>query len=507
MPSRMTDLVLGLDVGTSVIKAALFDRGGREVAEAGLPTEVIVAGPGWSELDLDATWTAVSGLCRAVLRSAGADGRAVAAVAVTGAMVGAWLIDAAGAPLRRAILWNDTRSQRLVDELAASRPGLLSTVYGHSGSVLQLGCTLPVLAWLARYEPETLARSRAVLTAKDFIRFRLTGTLGTDETEASVAPGSARHRGFAADLLPLFGLEPCAGLLPAVRRSDELAGLVTPAAAAATGLRAGTPVAVGAGDTPACVIGAGVGAPGYACTVLGTTCLNGVVLDAPSFEPADLGLLFTLPGRLWMKTMVNIAGTTNIEWCLRALCPDLAAAPDAYAALARLAEAGGIGAGGVTYVPYLSAGGIVAPRIEPGARGGFLGLEPRHGRAHLVRALYEGVALSIRDCFEAIGRPIAAIRLAGGGARSAFWSQMIADVVGAPVEVPVGTQFGAKGAALLAGVAIGWYGSVEDACRQTFHLERRHLPDPAARAGYEDAYRRYRQVSAGCLDAVAPAYR
>lgn len=503
----MTKLLLGLDVGTSLIKAALFDHGGQEVAEASQRTAVIVAIPGFSELDPEATWTAVSGLCRAVLRKAGVDGEAVAALAVTGAMVGAWLIDAAGAALRPAILWNDTRSERLVDEFAASRPGLLPAIYGQSGSVMQLGCTLPVLAWLARYEPDRLARCRAVLTAKDFIRFRLTGTIGTDETEASVAPGSARHRGFAADLLPLFELGPHERLLPPVARSDEVAGVVTPSAATATGLRAGTPVAVGAGDTPACVIGAGVGSPGYACTVLGTTCLNGVVLHEPSFEPADLGLLFCVPGRLWMRTMVNIAGTTNIEWCLRALCPDLAAAPDRYAELARLAEAGGIGAGGVTYVPYLGAGGIIAPRIEPGARGSFLGLEPSHGRAHLVRALYEGVALSIRDCFDAIGRPVAAIRLVGGGARSAFWSQMIADVVGTPVEVPVGTQFGAKGAALLAGVAIGRYGSVEQACRETFRLERRHAPDPAARAGYDRAYRRYREVSAGCLDAVAPAYR
>ena len=255
------------------------------------------------------------------------------------------------------------------------------------------------------------------------------------------------------------------------------------------------------------MIGAGVGSPGYACTVLGTTCLNGVVTDAPSFEPADLGLLFSVPGRLWMKTMVNIAGTANIDWCLRALCPDLAAMPDPYAELARLAEAGGLGADGVSYVPYLSSGGIIAPRIEPGARGSFVGLEPRHGRAHLVRALYEGVALSIRDCFDAIGQPIQAIRLSGGGARSTFWSQLIADVVGVPVEVPAGLQFGAKGAALLAGVAIGWYGSVAAACDETFRLERRHDPNPATRAGYDDVYRRYRQVSAGCLDAIAPAYR
>src|SRR5262249_54747713 len=156
----------------------------------------------------------------------------------------------------------------------------------------------------------------------------------------------------------------------------------------------------------------------YASTILGTTCLNGIVTDEPVFAPADLGLLYTVPGGLWMKTMINVAGTTNIDWCLKALCPDLAAHPRAYDELASLAMTGGIGAGGVPYIPYRSWAGIIAPRIEPGARAGFVGLEPRHSREHLVRALYEGVALSIRECFAAIGRPMTTIRLAGGGAQS-----------------------------------------------------------------------------------------
>ena len=503
----MGSVLLGLDIGTSVTKAALFDRAGAELAAASVRTDLIETAPGWSELDPEQTWAAAAGVCRMVLGQAGLAGADVAGVAVTGVMVGAWLVDAGGAPVRSAILWNDVRARGVVDALSERRPGLLAEVFGQSGSVMQLGCTLPVLAWLARHEPDALARAYAVLTAKDFIRFRLTGETGADESEAAVAPGSARRRGFAPELLGPFGLDHLADLLPPVGRSEAMAGRVTASAAAATGLRAGTPVAFGVGDTPASVIGAGIGAAGLASSVLGTTCLNGIVLDEPSFEPSDLGLLFTLPGGLWMKTMVNIAGTSNIDWCLSALCPDIAGLPDAYGRLEALARDGGIGAGGVTYIPYLSPAGIIAPRIEPGGRGAFVGLEPRHGRAHLVRALYEGVALSIRDCFEAIRQPVTTIRLAGGGAQSAFWGQMIADVTGTPVEVPKGSQFGAKGAALMAGVAIGWYGSVEEACRLTFRLERRHDPDPSTRGAYDDAYRRYRIVSMGSLDAIAPAYR
>lgn len=503
----MPSFILGVDIGTSVTKAAVFDRAGREIAAIATRTNVLQPQPGRSEMDPETAWQATADACAAALAAAGVTGEDVAGVGIAGVMVGAWLIDEAGAPIRPAILWNDGRAQKLVDDLLAKRPRMMSEIFASSGSVMQTGCTLPALAWLASHEPATLSRARAVLTAKDFIRLRLTGEIGAEESEAAVAPGSARSRGFDADLLNLFGLEHFGRLFPKVGRSETIAGTVTAAAAKATGLKAGTPVGFGAGDTPASVIGAGAGRAGVASTVLGTTCLNGVLSDEPVFEPADLGLLFTVPGGLWMKTMVNVAGTTNIDWCLKVLCPDFAGQPDAYDRLAALADAGGVGARGVVYVPYLSPTGVFAPRIEAGARGGFSGLDPGHSRAHLVRALYEGVAFAIRDCYAAIDQPFTTIRLAGGGAQSAFWSQMIADVTGKPIEVPRGSQFGAKGAALLAATGIGWFASVAEACAETFVLERRHAPDPATAQSYDDAFARYRAVSQGSLDVIAPAYR
>jgi sugar (pentulose or hexulose) kinase len=503
----MPSFLLGFDIGTSVTKAAIFDRTGHETAVIATRTNVLQPQPGWSEMDPETAWRATADVCAAVLAAAGLTGQDIAGVGIAGVMVGAWLVDKAGAPIRPAILWNDGRAQEFVNGLLAKRPALMSEIFASSGSVMQMGCTLPVVGWLARHEPATLSRAHAILTAKDFIRLKLTGEIGADESEAAVAPGSARGRGFHRELLAFLGLPDAERLLPKVGRSEAIAGTVTAAAAAATGLKAGTPVAFGAGDTPASVIGAGAGRPGLASTVLGTTCLNGVLSDEPIFEPADLGLLFTVPGGLWMKTMVNVAGTTNIDWCLHALCPDLAGQPDAYDRLAALADAGGVGASGVVYVPYLSPTGIIAPRIEAGARAGFCGLDPNHRREHLVRALYEGVAFAIRDCYAAINQPFDAIRLAGGGARSAFWSQMIADVTGNPTEVPTGSQFGAKGAALLAGIGIGWFSSVAEACAQTFALERRHEPNAATAQAYQEAFARYRAVSLGSLDAIAATYR
>ena len=503
----MPAYVIGLDVGTSVTKAALFDRSGQEISVASKRTRTVSPSPGWFEMDADELWQAVVDVSHEVVAKAGVDPADIEGLAITAVMIGSWMIDAEGRVLRPGILWNDGRAQDLMDRLCATNPGLMSQLFDSSGQVMQLGCTLPLLAWLAENEPEILGRSVNILTAKDYIRMRLTGRIATDETDAAIGPGTAHGRCFNPDLLRLFGIEHMARLLPDVLPSEALAGHLTADAAALVGLPPGLPIAMGAGDLPACVIGSGSAEAGLACTVLGTTCLNGVLSTAPVFTPRDMGILFTIPGGLWLKTMVNVAGTTNIDWCLDALCPDLKQWEHPYAALNEIAAGGVPGANGLTFVPYLSQIGIIAPRLEPGARAAFAGLDPSHGRADMVRAVFEGVAYSIRDCYQAIGRPIDAIRLVGGGARSPFWSQMIADVTGLPVEIPAGTEFGAKGAALLAGTAIGWYGSVAEACRETFVLANRYEPDAALKAGYDAAFSRYQQVSTATLDRLAPLYR
>lgn len=484
-------LLLGLDAGTSVIKAALFGRDGRQRAAASRRTTVSHPHPAWSESDPETAWAATAAVIRQVLAEAGVDGAAVAAIGVTGAMVGAWVIDAEGRPLRPGILWDDGRSQPWIEARLAQDPAFLSRIFASSGSVMQQGCTLPVLRWLLDHEPEVTARADCVFGCKDYLRFRLTGQRAADPTETSVAPGDARAQGRSEAMLELFGLGPHRHLLPPVLPSEAVAGTVTAEAAAETGLRAGTPVVTGAGDVAASVIGSGGLAAGAACTVLGTTCLNGVVLDAPSFEPPDLGLLFSLPGRLWLRCMVNVAGTSNLDWVLRSLCPDLARDPDPYAALEALAEAAPPGAGGAVYLPYLSEVGIIAPAVSAAARAQFAGLVPGHGRPELVRAVYEGLAYAIRDCFAAMAERPQAVLLSGGGGRSRFWSQMIADVLGLPVEIPDGGEYGACGAALLAGTGIGWYPSIGDASRRVRTVRRTHRPDPALQEAYEAAWRRY----------------
>ncbi|PZX12890.1 xylulokinase [Palleronia aestuarii] len=496
-------MYVGLDIGTSMIKAALFDERGREIAERGQRARQLHAPLGWSEIDGEATWRAVCAVIGRLME--GRDPRALRGMGLTGVMLGAWLVDGRGDVLRPPILWNDARTQSLVDGLVAETPDLIAQIYGESGSTMQLGCTLPILAWLRRHEPEILDRAKWALPAKDYIRFRLTGEIATDESEGAMAPGSARDRTYSASQAARLGVSGLTHLLAPVRRGETLGGRVTRAAAEATGLPEGLPVAIGTGDTSACALGAGCYRAEQAASVLGTTCLNGVLLDAPAFGPVQ-GLLFILPGGLWMRTMVNVAGTTVLDWALATLCRDLAADPAPYDTMGALAAAAPAHAGGLVFVPYLSASGVIAPRIEPRARAGFMGLAPQHDRATMLRAIYEGIAHAIRDCYAQIGRPPSDIRLCGGGARSAFWSQIIADATGTVVAVPEGSQFGAKGAALCAATAIGDFADIREASAATSILHRRHEPDPRAASRFDEAHLRYRiaaDAAMGPLTAMA----
>ncbi len=226
----------------------------------------------------------------------------------------------------------------------------------------------------------------------------------------------------------------------------------------------------------------------------------GVTHDRPVFEPPDLGLLFTLPGRHWYRAMVNVAGTLNLDWALSALAPDLAATADRFEAVTRAVEAVPIGAGGVTFLPYLSDSGIIAPVVDRKARAGFSGLAPRHDRAHLLRAVFEGVAFSLADLLDRLSFDGHAVVLVGGGARSRLWPQMIADLADRSVHVPGGSEFGARGAALMAATATGRFASIAEAAALVPPTRAVFEPDRTFTAAWADAraaFVRHRDATLG----------
>lgn len=484
------DLFVGLDAGSSVCKAALFDATGCLRALAAEPTPLTRAGDR-VEADPDRAWAAAALVLRRIAEAAPAHGR-IAGIGLAGAMVGAWVVDAEGRTLRPGINWEDSRSRHVIDRLRAARPALLSEIFAVSGSALQQGCTLPVTAALIEEEPEVMARAHAVLGYKDWLRLRLTGVIATDVSEAAVAPGDARRQARSPELVALFGLADRIGLFPPVLPSVAVAGHVTAEAAAATGLPEGLPVVAGAGDVVANVIGAGGLRPGAITGLLGTTCMVGLCRTTPVFAPADLGLLFSLPEGHWFRAMVNVAGTLNLDWAVALLFPDLAGRPDLWDRLSAVAAAVPVGARGVTYLPYLSESGIIAPVVDPQARAGFGGLTPAVGRDEMIRAVYEGVALSIADLCDLLAPPAGApIVLTGGGGRSALWCGMIAEATGRTVVVPEGQEFGARGAALLAATALGRFPSVAAASSAVAGEGRTYRPTGRATAAWEAARAAY----------------
>lgn len=488
--------LLGIDIGTSVIKAALFNLEGQELVSRQQPTQLVQPYSGWMEADMRATWQACCAVIRAVLEAPEGQGRTIAAVGVTGNMIGAWLVDGHGEPVRNAILWCDSRAHSLWARLTAQQPDLAAQIFALDGCVVESGATLLVLRWLQENEPDSLKRARWVFSSKDWIVYKLSGVAQIDSSEAAVLPGDTRTQQSPESLWEWFGISDQRALLPPVQPSERVIGHVQPAAAALTGLRVGTPVVAGAGDVPANSLGLGATEVGAAFMVLGTNLQVCRLFAQPIFEPPLVGLLFYQPHDRWFRALMNVAGTTNLDWAIKQLYADLNALKlsERFEQVEAQAACQPIGANGVLYLPYLSRAGIIAPFVAPAARAQFVGLHDGHTRADLLRAVYEGVALAARDCYAALGELPQQVILAGGGAQSLLWAQLMADCLGAAVIVPQGREFGAKGAALLAGVGIGLFSDVQSASRSFFRPARTHVPDPCAQADYAELYQRWRAV-------------
>ncbi len=499
--------LLGIDAGTTVIKSTLFTVDGREVAGAAAPSSLLTPQPGWAEADMQAVWRAVVLTVRQTLHNAGvADSVAAGellAIGVTGQGDGTWLVDAQGDPVRPAILWSDGRTGPFVQE--HHRSGLSAAIFQITGTALNTCNQALHLRWLQEFEPETVARTSAVLRAKDWIFFKLTGVVSTDETDASHTFFAARRRGYDGRIFDLLGIDAWRGKLPPAPPCAQNSAGLLPAVAAELGLPAGMPVAAGPFDVVASALGVGAVAPGDACSVLGTAGVHQVVVERPVLEPANSGynMCHAPPDRL-LRLLPTMAATPNLQWFMQEFCraeeqAAAAAGSNVWDALERLAERVPVGAYGVMYHPYLDPAGERAPFVCPGARAQFSGLSSGHGRDVLLRAVYEGVALSVLDCYRFMGVPVVELRLAGGGARSRLWAQILADALGCPVTVAEGQEYGAKGAIINAGVAVGLYASHQEGVARTVRTARRFEAASARAADYALLLQIYRSVREAML--------
>ncbi len=480
--------LLGIDVSTTATKALLIDERGEVAAVAGSPHDLQTPRPLWSEQDPAQWWQAARQSIRQVLDQADVSPEAVQGVGLTGQMHGLVLLDAEGRVLRPAMLWNDGRAGA---ECAWIRQRLgLDPLVEITGNDAFPGFTAPKLLWVRRHEPDVYSRVAHVLLPKDYVRYRLTGAFATDRAGAGgTLLLDLRTRDWSREVLQ--ALDVPASWLPPTHEGPEVTGTVTPEAASATGLRAGTPVVAGGGDQAAQAVGVGAVRPGVVALTLGTSGVVFAPTDRPLTAPQGRAHSFphAVPGR-WHLMGVMLSAAGSLRWYHDTFAPDAS-----YDAL--LAEAADVppGCEGALFLPYLS--GERTPHANPHARGVFFGLTLRHGRGHVTRAVLEGVAFALRDNLTLLrqaGVPAPTqLRISGGGVQSLLWRQILADVLEVPLLAPQTTEGAAFGAALLAGVGAGVWPDVDAACEATVVCEASAQPG-AATAAYGAAYEAFRRL-------------
>lgn len=491
------NFILGIDVGTSGCKVLLADKAGTVRASAVEPYPLTQPRPGWTEQDPRLWWNACCAACRRVMNAGVCDGSDIAAVGLTGQMHSLVALDERMDPIRPAILWNDQRTTaqcREIQELSGGLDGLLN----YTNNMMLTGYTGGKLLWLREHEPENFCRLWTVLMPKDYLRYQLTGVLMTDVSDASgTGLFDVQHRRWATELLDRLALPE--SIFPPVCESPDITGTITEAAAISTGLAVGTPVCGGGGDAVLSLLSAGIARNDRLGVTLGT---SGVVA-APihSYRPNPEGKLQmfcgTTPGT-WAAIGCTLAAAGSYHWFCQALgtyelLRQQQEGVDAYILLDEQAHAAPAGCGGLLYFPYLM--GERCPLFDADARGAFWGIDSTMDKGHFARAVLEGVAYSLRQVYDLTRSPDVGapeyIVVCGGGSKSGLWRQILADVFQLPVCTTGGAAEGsAYGAALLAGVAGGFWHNTEEAAAQCRLLTRLE-PCLERRDAYEKQYARY----------------
>ena len=480
---------LGIDVSTTGSKALLINRDGEVAGNATSPHKLSTPRPLWSEQQPEDWWQAVIASIRECLLQAGISGEAVSAIGLTGQMHGLVLLDERKQPLRPAILWNDQRCADECDQIRTrvGRQRLIQI----TGNEALTGFTAPKIIWVKNHEPEIFARSRHVLLPKDFIRLKLTGELAMDKADGSgTMLFDVRKRDWSAEVLDALGIP--IEWMPPTFEGQQITGEVSVEAAEATGLRAGTPVMAGGGDQAAQAVGVGAVRPGIVALTLGTSGVVFTTTESCLIEPEGRLHAFchAVPDR-WHLMGVMLSAAGSLQWHHDTFAPHVS-----FDDLMTEAEVAPAGSEGLIFLPYLS--GERTPYPDPLARGAWVGLTVRHSRGHLTRALLEGVAFGLLDCFEllkgaGVGE-IEQVRVSGGGAKSVLWRQILADVLGAELVTVNTTEGAAYGAAILAGVGSGAWPDVDAACASLIKVVERVSPNLSRSSIYGLMHGHYKQL-------------
>ncbi|TPI57024.1 MULTISPECIES: FGGY-family carbohydrate kinase [unclassified Mesorhizobium] len=466
----MRDLLIGIDAGTSVIKSIAFDTKGRQIAAAATPNHYETRPGGGAEQDLARTWADAAATLRQLAEKVPDLAGRTIAIAVTGQGDGTWLIDGKGEPVAKGWLWLDARAAGVVEEIRARPEDRLR--FEKTGSGLAACQQGSQFVFMKRNMPEMLDKAATAFHCKDWLYFKLTGERATDPSEGTFTFGDFRTRDYSEDVLDVLGVADLRHLLPPVTDGTRHSAGLSQAAAAATGILAGTPVVLGYVDVVCTALGAGLldreRKPG--CTIIGSTGMHMRLAETPDdvqLNEAATGYTMAMPAPgVFAQMQSNMAATLNIDWVLGLASGILAsqgitrsngemiALVDAWIAASQPAS--------LLYQPYVSEAGERGPFVDANARAGFVGISSRHGYADLVRAVFEGLAFAARDCYAAMGPLPREIRLTGGAARSPALRKILGAAVGADIRTSQREEAGAAGAAMIAAVCVGLYKSMDE---------------------------------------------
>ena len=492
-------ITLGIDIGTSGTKTIAIDEKGTILASSSAEYPCDHPRPGWSEQDPNLWWDATKETVQQVMASGRFQRSDVLGVGLSGQMHGSVFLDAAGEVIRPALLWNDQRTAVECHEIETKAGGREALIRMVANPALT-GFTAPKLLWVRKHEPRHWERVRQVLLPKDYIRYRLTGTFATEVSDASgTLMLDVANRRWSRELLGKLDIDPA--LLPTCHESQEVSAQVSELGAKATGLPVGTPVVGGGGDQPAGAVGNGIVRQGVVSATMGTSGVVFAHTDNLGFDP--LGRLqrgcHAVPGA-WHVMGVVLSAGGSFQWFRNELGKaEVAMArkkgEDPYFLLTDEAALAGPGAEGLFFLPYLT--GERTPHFDPDAKGAWVGLTVRHGRAHMIRSVLEGATFAMRDSLELIremGVAVEQVRVSGGGARNALWKQIQADIYGCDVHTLNSTEGPAFGVALLAQVGTGVFKSVPEACDAMIRPVDATRVDARAKAFYDRAFPIYRQL-------------
>lgn len=486
--------LVGVDSGTTGIKAVLFDLDGNEVARHGLPLTASCPTEDRFEEDADEIWEKCRRCVAAV--TAGVGRAEVVGLGITAQGDGLWLFDEDMHPVRPGCCFCDGRAADVVRRW--DEDGTTARLFELTGTWLCVGNQNGIVRWMEEHEPASLARARWFLHLKDYLFWCFTGKVTTDASDQSLAFLDQRSRDYLPEAFEACGLGSYREKYPPVLRASENAFCVRPGLARELGLSDSCVVTSGPMDVAACALGAGVVEPGQCCSIMGTAALHEMVVERPLADEVRAGMTVAhAPEDRWLRLMASYAGAPNTDWAIRNLAAGLVERAgregrDVFELVEETVAGVPVGSNGVMYHPYLLAGGERAPFSNPHARASLTGISARNTLADVLHATYEGVALAMLDCYRHMPREIGSVTVCGGGARSALWCQMFADALGTPIGLVRGEELGALGVVINNMVVQGIRPSYADAVAAVVRPAGSYRPDASRHAAYERLYELYR---------------